>query len=412
MDLAALKKALEEAIDPLNAEHMRLKESLCKHAQELGWAQVEGFLYHYLSQGVKKILESLPLYQNYEGIFVNSENGRVGFHPFMVATDLVRIAFKKNVMAAIAYFEKLTKLPFADGYIVNLLLGIDIEKSFEILPGFEIVTVDEIPSSNAKEHYLRDSSSWHFNKPHSQMIEVPKCALIRKIRIEPLITHGENEIELNKSHEIYDAFKEIALLLTIVGPSPVLTSFHWFSFEDGDLQGVNLGSVGWFNHEVVPFSFIGNMPKVGTCFSEIVSKYFALNGKIKKRITVALERLNFSLRRRNGGDASLEISIALESIFAEDYGENTYKIGLRVALLIGNDFKERERIRSVISAVYKQRSQLVHRGEYKENVTIKGCQPIKSKDLISEASVYVAKSIEKIVKLGAIPEWNEYELKK
>ena len=212
---------------------------------------------------------------------------------------------------------------------------------------------------------------------------------------------------------ISELFKEIALLLTLIGPSPVLTSIYWFSFEDRDLQGAKQGGGSWHNHEILPFYFPKNLPVATETICETVSSYFLMPEKTKKRILVSLERLSFSLRRRSGGDAALELSIALESIFAEDYGENTYKIGLRVALLIGRDLDQRKRIRSVITALYRQRSQFVHRGEFNKQIKPTGFeQPIEAKELIKEAASYVAQSIKMIINLGAIPNWNEYELGK
>ena len=413
MDLSNLENTLRAIIDPSSPEQIRLQESLNKHAQELGWEYVEAFLYHDLSEKVKKELESLSLYQNYEGLFVNQENGSFGFHPFMVAPDLVHISFKKGAEAAISYFDKMTRLPSADGYAINLLLGIDVDNSFELIPGVNIVKIDNVPESNTKDHYLGSESKWHFNNPYSDFIGMPKCALVKKVRIEPLLFKNTDKPNNEKPLQNSELFKEIAFLLTLVGPSPVLTSLYWFSFEDTDLQGAKGGDVSWHNHEMTPFRILDGMPIATKVFSEIVSAYYALKDiKTKKRILISLERLSFSLRRRSSGDAALELSISLETLFAEDYGENTYKIGLRVALLIGVDFDQRKRIRSVISALYKQRSQLVHGGESKNRVTPKGFEPIESKELINEASGYVARSIETIIKLGSIPDWNEFELKK
>lgn len=411
MDLNNLEKILNIAIDPSGSEHIRLKESLIKHAQDIGWEHVEAFMYHDLSKPVQEELESLPLYKDYKGLFANEEKGGSGFHPFMVAPELVRISFKKGVKAAISYFCKMTSLPFADGYATNLLLGIDIDKSFEILPGVQLVRIDDLPDSYLKEHYLGDDRKWHFNNPHSEMIGKPRCALVKKLRIEPLLYSSEKKPEKKNPHENSKLFEEISLLLTLIGLSPVLTSIYWFSFEDRDLQGAKQGGGGWHNHEILPFFFFEKFPIATDAICETVSSYFSMTDiKTKKRILVSLERLSFSLRRRSNGDAAVELSIALESIFAEDFGENTYKIGLRVALLIGGDFDQRKRIRSIIAALYKQRSQFVHRGEYKNKITPKGFEPIEAKEMIKEAASYVAQSLKKIINLGAIPDWNEYEL--
>jgi hypothetical protein len=412
MDLRNLENLLRQCIDPCDQEHIRAKESLIKHAQELGWEHVEGFMYHDLSKKIQEELESLPFYQDYEGCFVNTENGEYGFHPFMVAPDLVHIAFKRGVKAALSYFSKMTRLPYADGYSTILLLGIDLENSFEIYPGVTIVRIENLPSSNAKGHYVGDESKWHFNNPYSSFISAPKCALVRKMRIEPLTYLAGNDPENKKPLESDELFKEIALLLTLVGPSPILTSVHWFEFDDQDLQGAKQGGSGWHNYEIFPIILPKSLPVANESICSSISSYYKMSdSKTKERINVSLERLSTALRRRSSGDAALELSIALETIFAEDYGENTFKIGLRAALLISNEIEQRKRVRSVISALYKQRSQLVHRGVNSETAKIKGFEPVSSNELIKESAIYVSRAIVKVLEIGSIPDWNEYELK-
>jgi len=411
MELIKLENILEASLNPTEPEHLRLKASLEKNAQEIGWEQVEAFMYNNLSKPVLKALESLPFYKDNEAWFLNQENGSCGLPAFMVAQNLIRISYKKGIPAAIRYFRKMTSLPYADGYITNLLLGIDIAESFDIYQDIKIVKIDDIPDSNSKDFYISDENKWHFNNPHSTMVHKPKCALLKKIRIEPLIFNLRNEPKNKNPLKNNQLFKEIALLLTLVGPSPALTSLYWFAFEDTDLQNLGHGGGSWYNHEILPPSFFDNLPIATKSIGKTVKSFFEITDeKIKRRILVSLERLNFSLRRRNYGDAALEISIALETIFAEDYGENTFKIGLRVALLIGCDFDQRKRIRSVIAALYKQRSQLVHRGEFKNKVKIKGFDSIESNELIKESAKYVAQSIKEIIRLKTIPDWNEYEL--
>jgi hypothetical protein len=413
MDLRNIENLLNQCVDPSNPEHVSAKEAVAKHAQEMGWDHVEAFMYNVLSKRVLEALEALLFYQEHREYFVNQENGSYGFDPFMVAPELVHISFKHSVEAAVTYFRKMVSLPYADGYSTILLLGLDLEKSFEVYPGVTLTRVEELPCSNSKEHYIGDDSKWYLNNPHPSFVSAPKCALVRKIRIEPLVYHSGNEPKNKKHLESHKLFKDIALLLTLVGPGPVLTSVHWFEFEDKDLQGVKLSNSGWHNYEIFPYNLPNkNLPVADESISNIISSYCKISdSKIKRKVVVAIERLSASFRRRNPGDSALELSIALEIIFAEDFGENTYKIGLRAALLLTDNVEQRQRIRSVISSLYKQRSKLVHRGENSATAKIKGYTPISSINLVNEAADYVSKSIKKIIELGCIPDWNEYELK-
>ncbi len=104
MDLSKLENTLNVSVDPSEPEYIRSLESLKKHAQDIGWEHFEAFMYHDLSKRVQDELESMQMYKENDGWFVNQENGGYGFHPFMVAPDLVQISFKKGVEAAIRGF--------------------------------------------------------------------------------------------------------------------------------------------------------------------------------------------------------------------------------------------------------------------------------------------------------------------
>jgi hypothetical protein len=104
------------------------------------------------------------------------------------------------------------------------------------------------------------------------------------------------------------------------------------------------------------------------------------------------------------------VSIALESLLADGGTENTYKVGLRSALLLGGELAERLDIRTVVSGTYALRSALVHEGEAGDTIRLKRRGKEKSKEVVNEAILICARVIRRILELGGIPDWYEFEL--
>ncbi|WP_059763593.1 hypothetical protein [Burkholderia ubonensis] len=69
---------------------------------------------------------------------------------------------------------------------------------------------------------------------------------------------------------------------------------------------------------------------------KLVKNFFALDEHSKKRVRLALKRLNASQRRQSVGDMALELAIAFESLLGDGVPtEMTNKIATRSARLLG-----------------------------------------------------------------------------
>lgn len=79
-----------------------------------------------------------------------------------------------------------------------------------------------------------------------------------------------------------------------------------------------------------------------------------------KEIELPLRRLSASAERQDEGDHLIDCIIGLENLLAPDKGESRYKLAVRGAALLPDDFgSHRERFR-LITKLYDRRSDLVH----------------------------------------------------
>lgn len=106
----------------------------------------------------------------------------------------------------------------------------------------------------------------------------------------------------------------------------------------------------------------------------------------------------------------MEYAIALETLLADGGTENTYKIGLRGALLLGGDSIVKQKNRAIIGAAYIMRSKLVHSGKVPDEIKVTKLGKMSALDVSKRAASICAEVIKCVVRRGDIPEWFDFEL--
>jgi hypothetical protein len=107
---------------------------------------------------------------------------------------------------------------------------------------------------------------------------------------------------------------------------------------------------------------------------------------------------------------SLELAIAMEALLVDSPGEHTFKIGLRAALLTSSDLEQRRRNRAIVEGMYKIRSSLMHSGQSSDTCRVRGYGDMLATEVVSEALSITASVVQRIIGMGAIPDWGLLEL--
>ena len=369
---------------------------------------------HFLSKPIEKVLKEMEFYDSPGGWFIKGYNSQIGFHPNMVADKLVSIFLKnRSSTASVDWFDKIIHTKSADGYCVMLLWGVGLNHSIDLCDGIQLVPLSKLPQSKHKD-WACDDDNWSSMEMHSRLLGKPECAIIKKITIEPFIVHSSDEFFKKKKESLKDYLKldEIGLILSVVGPSPTRQAVEWFNFEDEDLDYAQYhGGKGWQYYDITPSELSTSAKFDPDIAKNVVSAFYEIKEKkTKDRIINSIKRLNQAMMRSHPGDCAVELSIAFECLFADNYGENTYKIGLRVALLIGESLVTKTRIRSIISSLYTARSSVVHNGKASSTLKIKGHGKHSLHDVVKEGYQICAAAISKIVLMKTIPDWYDIEL--
>ena len=147
--------------------------------------------------------------------------------------------------------------------------------------------------------------------------------------------------------------QDIVLALTLVGPCA--PSLHFLfdrivSFPMNLQRGIGSSLVEFITSYTI---------QKGKYDAElaiyIVDRFLTLPERSKKRLRIALQRLNSSFRRQELADRAIEVGVALESVLARDrnaWDPISLLIRLRGSWLLGSNAETRKEISDVLNKIY------------------------------------------------------------
>jgi hypothetical protein len=223
----------------------------------------------------------------------------------------------------------------------------------------------------------------------------------------PLIYSADSKAELS-SPGAANVLHDIVRCLTLVGPRAIVSKWEWSQHEDRELALITAGAQRHF-HEIQPFS-LRSLGEFNSALAiEIVRQYLDFDSSKKKQLQSAIERFDRALRRQKSEDAAVELSVALEALLGDGSGELTWKLSLRAAILRGGDKGSRLYARSLVTSLYRLRSDVLHGRGSSESYSVEGTK-IPAGDLVSKGAVVVAEVLRGALLRGTLPNWFEAEL--
>lgn len=359
---------------------------------------------HALAQPVSEALEEHEQFKS-GGHMLSSHGYAGGLIPLTVAPAMVRYLLEtRDVAETLNWLERLfATRRDASGSVVVALWGVRVERSFDLDESTSIVPFADVPESAAKRWFydavvatLR--TPFHLKSP-------PLAAIVSRVTISPVLvpTQAFDHSLFGKHHEEDSRLRSCVLALTVVGPCAPTIAGKWFTFDDADLERVGQGGIAPGSNEIIPALHHEDRLLDETRARDAVRLFFAC--ATKSPLTIALERLNQSLRRYAIADRVLDLAIAFESLLGEREGEHRYKISLRAARLTGKDVADRRRRRACIQALYDIRSRVVHGGRAPARIG-----SVTPDQVFAEAAVICADVISAILVNGSMPDWRELEI--
>lgn len=400
-----LRRALDETSESYQAVLSRVADLPPEHRDTL--------LEHFLCPPVQNALQREPEFA--EGYFIYRENGASGFGAKRAAELLVSQARRSgSVVAALDCLEKVLATSEAGGYCVMALWGISTDVTTTLVEGVELMPVEVLPESKQKQWLLSlREKPWDDHLTPPSLLGAPEVALLHRTVVRPYIGRVSEKDLASEREPLreYHLLDDIRSALTVIGPCTPMQAVYWFHFTDPDLHAAAWGAHrSHRHHEVAPMVLETMGPFDPADATRVVRQFLQLNAPLKKKVSIALDRLNQAMRRRSPGDQALDVCIALESVLSDGQGENTFKVGLRAALLSEAAPDARRDARATIGAAYKLRSAVVHDGVVPSDISVFGSGKQRPSDVAERALRVCANVIRSVIERGATPDWYTFEL--
>jgi hypothetical protein len=373
----------------------------------------EALLIHDAGKELLASLSATDTFSGGSGFLVARLNGYFGFH----ATDAVNVLIRRvlsgtSADSALEWLACLLATESAPGRAIMAVWGVECSVPIDLGHGVSLVPIDSLPDSSARSWVLRALDPSGRSTGLGALWQPPRCALVTARTIAPLLYRASagNPPPQPDPFRVQDLLNDARLVLTLDGPSHPLPAGHWFEFDDPNLRlAFHSGGISFEHIDIIPLGFEPPRQLDAMRSSELVSSFLGMSDAHRSSLRLSLRRLNQALRRPAHGDRALDLAIALESLLVENAGENTYKLALRAALLLGDTLEDRKRIRALVTALYGLRSTLVHRGELPRTVKVAGVKR-PAPEVVTDATAAAAQILSRIVEMQILPDWHSLEL--
>lgn len=366
-----------------------------------------------LSEPISALIKKQLPENTGENLFMVFDGGFSSFSFDTICHILVKKALTcETITGFIEFTKKILLTKKAIGSHIVVVWGITPKSKCKLTDDIIIVPISELPNSKKQSNLINYQLSQFMNM--GLPIDAPSAAIILKFSVEPFLGQLDDKAKQKITDDYLLRRKyvdDILLCLTLIGPCIPTKYKEWFQYDDPEIEEANIHTSFMFpKTEILPMVFrnIGQWDEEKATIA--INKFLHLESGVKNKIRVSLERLNLAMRRSYVGDKAVDLSIALESILAEGIGENTHKVSLRSAIIIGGEINDQLRIRAIIGSLYTIRSNMVHNGQVDNKVKPHGLPKMGTSIVVDEAIKITAQIICKILEKNTIPDWYEFEL--
>jgi hypothetical protein len=244
---------------------------------------------------------------------------------------------------------------------VEAVWGLHPDRPIQLSENLTLVPLANLRPSAAREALLETDGSKH---PHVRQAK-PRAAIVQEIVHQPLYFRPHEEMA-PFTWEDKHFMSDLSLVLALLNDSPVVPVAGWYQT---DLEVPVLGSGGGWGgsfHEPRIVRDIAPQSYDEALAFRLVSGFLKFSPPDKRRMNVALRRLNLAFLREMPSDIALELGIALEALLSEtgDPSDSiSYRLKTRAAVLLGGTIEAREEISAQISRLYSLRSTAAHGGD-------------------------------------------------
>lgn len=239
--------------------------------------------------------------------------------------------------------------------------GLHPDRPIQLSDNLTLMPLAQLRLSDARDALLETDGSKH---PHVRQAK-PRAAIVHEFIHRPLYFRSQEEMApftWDDKHFMSD----LSLVLVLLNDSPVVPVAQWYQTDHHiPMLGASCGWGGSFHEPHITGEITPQLYDETLAF-RLVNGFLKLSPSDRRRMTVALRRLNSAFLRQMLSDMALELGIALEALLSEaddPVDSMSYRLKTRAAVLLGGPIEEREKIAAQISRLYGLRSAAAHGGD-------------------------------------------------
>jgi hypothetical protein len=295
---------------------------------------------------------------------------------------------------------------------VDAIWGLHPEQEIQLAEGLRLQSLASLRPSNLRDTLL-DADLTKAK---------PRAAIVQTFIHRPLYFRPPEEpapFTWDDKHFMSD----LSLVLVLLNDSSVVSVAEWYQTTDDRVPVLGTGQGGGGTsfgeprivEEIAPRAYNEMLA------SELASGFLGLSSPDRRRITVALRRLNLAGLREMPSDSALELGIAIEALLSEP-GDPTdsisYRLQTRAAVLLGRSIAEREETAGQVSRLYGLRSAAAHgsdldghsRGETRVRVEKRKYTARQLAETLEAGKQLCGRLARRILKLGQFPSYRRMML--
>ncbi len=339
-----------------------------------------------------KLTDDDIIYQNHGGVANLTDMDQfIGYS--------VVLAGNKGPREALSLVKEYLDADKVEGHQMLLLQTVDIDREYQFGNEVKLITTKSIPNK-AISQALRDRN------PFSLIPEPTiESVLILKGSLSKFIGKKGDRHGFDKETIPLEPIFDVLFCLSLVrNPDYGIQPYYSRIFFDEE-KPFWWPLHHWRTHPYVKPNPFGVPITKSECdeAEKLLKSYEGLPKNWKKKMRVAMDKLNNYGTGLPNVERAINLRICLEAIFLNDGNKEQlrYRLALRGALFLEASFEERKRIFKILRGAYDLSSKAVHSGDLDEHTIY---------SVLEEGAKLAQQAIRKVIAGGAGIDWTAIEL--
>lgn len=330
---------------------------------------------------------------------------------------LVGYAKDTNVDEALDALDRHLQTGLMHGYLAMAVLGIKVTEAFIINESLTLLPFEQLPRTYVtaelaptfmNDQFLHKYRLWpSFSELYYTS---PETVIVKRFTFQSNIVEPRKWEDVDMDFSGHYALCDLTVLVGRFSPQKVMT---WGDVdEDTPCKDRAGSSQGDTKYDIVASRSENISTEQLHELKELYVKYTSMPEIDQRAISIAMQRISLSRRRKTLEDRAIELGVAIEVLLLNDNPESGLKKKVKKrarTLLKGHKGLSSSKIQDLFYAMYECRSHAVHRGSLDD---FEGSKGVTVKQLLDDVDPLCVEIAKRVINRGMLIDWPCEETKK